>query len=70
VYDDSVRCLANAGRQRRLLPSVPRPLPHLPLSDWFVQNVGAGPLKLDYKTLAALPTTSLQKVNRVSLTMF
>uniref|UniRef100_A0A673GTR7 Protein scribble homolog n=1 Tax=Sinocyclocheilus rhinocerous TaxID=307959 RepID=A0A673GTR7_9TELE len=25
-----------------------------------------GPLKLDYKTLAALPTTSLQKVNRVS----
>ncbi|XP_030204169.1 protein scribble homolog isoform X18 [Gadus morhua] len=29
-------------------------------------NVGAGPLKLDYKTLAALPTTSLQKVNRFS----
>ncbi|CAL8401494.1 unnamed protein product, partial [Gadus morhua 'NCC'] len=29
-------------------------------------NVGAGPLKLDYKTLAALPTTSLQKVNRTS----
>ncbi|XP_077480118.1 protein scribble homolog isoform X3 [Stigmatopora argus] len=27
-------------------------------------NMGAGPLKLDYKTLAALPTTSLQKVNR------
>ncbi|KAM9332169.1 LOW QUALITY PROTEIN: protein scribble homolog [Pholidichthys leucotaenia] len=27
-------------------------------------NVGTGPLKLDYKTLAALPTTSLQKVNR------
>uniref|UniRef100_A0A673GTP1 Protein scribble homolog n=1 Tax=Sinocyclocheilus rhinocerous TaxID=307959 RepID=A0A673GTP1_9TELE len=27
-----------------------------------------GPLKLDYKTLAALPTTSLQKVNRVKLT--
>uniref|UniRef100_A0A3P8WZT1 Scribble planar cell polarity protein n=1 Tax=Cynoglossus semilaevis TaxID=244447 RepID=A0A3P8WZT1_CYNSE len=30
-------------------------------------NIGTGPLKLDYKTLAALPTTSLQKVNRVSL---
>uniref|UniRef100_A0A3Q3B1P1 Protein scribble homolog n=1 Tax=Kryptolebias marmoratus TaxID=37003 RepID=A0A3Q3B1P1_KRYMA len=29
-------------------------------------NIGTGPLKLDYKTLAALPTTSLQKVNRVS----
>uniref|UniRef100_A0A3Q2PVG1 Scribble planar cell polarity protein n=1 Tax=Fundulus heteroclitus TaxID=8078 RepID=A0A3Q2PVG1_FUNHE len=28
------------------------------------QNLGTGPLKLDYKTLAALPTTSLQKVNR------
>ncbi|XP_024859581.1 protein scribble homolog isoform X16 [Kryptolebias marmoratus] len=28
-------------------------------------NIGTGPLKLDYKTLAALPTTSLQKVNRV-----
>ncbi|XP_057680945.1 protein scribble homolog isoform X8 [Corythoichthys intestinalis] len=27
-------------------------------------NMGAGPLKLDYKTLAALPTTSLQKINR------
>ncbi|XP_072234707.1 protein scribble homolog isoform X14 [Leuresthes tenuis] len=27
-------------------------------------NLGTGPLKLDYKTLAALPTTSLQKVNR------
>uniref|UniRef100_A0A665U2S7 Protein scribble homolog n=1 Tax=Echeneis naucrates TaxID=173247 RepID=A0A665U2S7_ECHNA len=30
----------------------------------WVQNIGTGPLKLDYKTLAALPTTSLQKVNR------
>ncbi|KAG7273628.1 hypothetical protein CRUP_017350 [Coryphaenoides rupestris] len=30
------------------------------------ENMGAGPLKLDYKTLAALPTTSLQKVNRTS----
>ncbi|CAL8293812.1 unnamed protein product [Lota lota] len=30
------------------------------------ENAGAGPLKLDYKTLAALPTTSLQKVNRTS----
>ncbi|XP_041669833.1 protein scribble homolog isoform X3 [Cheilinus undulatus] len=29
-------------------------------------NIGTGPLKLDYKTLAALPTTSLQKVNRFS----
>ncbi|XP_023182528.1 protein scribble homolog isoform X3 [Xiphophorus maculatus] len=29
-------------------------------------NLGTGPLKLDYKTLAALPTTSLQKVNRAS----
>ncbi|XP_074478243.1 protein scribble homolog isoform X4 [Sebastes fasciatus] len=27
-------------------------------------NIGTGPLKLDYKTLAALPTTSLQKLNR------
>lgn len=27
-------------------------------------NIGTGPLKLDYKTLAALPTTSLQKVSR------
>ncbi|XP_075903821.1 protein scribble homolog isoform X16 [Nelusetta ayraudi] len=27
-------------------------------------NIGTAPLKLDYKTLAALPTTSLQKVNR------
>ncbi|KAM4533460.1 protein scribble homolog isoform 19-T19 [Odontesthes bonariensis] len=30
-------------------------------------NLGTGPLKLDYKTLAALPTTSLQKVNRFSV---
>ncbi|XP_043960478.1 protein scribble homolog isoform X8 [Gambusia affinis] len=30
------------------------------------ENLGTGPLKLDYKTLAALPTTSLQKVNRFS----
>ncbi|XDV18039.1 hypothetical protein PO909_023820, partial [Leuciscus waleckii] len=29
-------------------------------------NLSTGPLKLDYKTLAALPTTSLQKVNRFS----
>eukprot|EP00064_Thunnus_orientalis_P017834 superscaffoldBa00003901_g17920 len=29
-------------------------------------NIGTGPLKLDYKTLAALPTTSLQRVNRSS----
>ncbi|XP_061777686.1 protein scribble homolog isoform X13 [Nerophis ophidion] len=28
------------------------------------QNIGTGPLKLDYKTLAALPTTSLQRINR------
>ncbi|XP_061521777.1 protein scribble homolog isoform X18 [Phycodurus eques] len=28
------------------------------------ENIGSGPLKLDYKTLAALPTTSLQKINR------
>ncbi|XP_068199585.1 protein scribble homolog isoform X12 [Antennarius striatus] len=27
-------------------------------------NMRTGPLKLDYKTLAALPTTSLQKINR------
>ncbi|XP_070709535.1 protein scribble homolog isoform X2 [Pempheris klunzingeri] len=27
-------------------------------------SIGTGPLKLDYKTLAALPTTSLQKLNR------
>ncbi|XP_057199686.1 protein scribble homolog isoform X9 [Triplophysa rosa] len=30
------------------------------------ENLSTGPLKLDYKTLAALPTTSLQKVNRAS----
>lgn len=30
-----------------------------------MQNISTGPLKLDYKTLAALPTTSLQKINRV-----
>ncbi|XP_065145428.1 protein scribble homolog isoform X10 [Paramisgurnus dabryanus] len=30
------------------------------------ENLNTGPLKLDYKTLAALPTTSLQKVNRAS----
>ncbi|XP_068438187.1 protein scribble homolog isoform X1 [Clinocottus analis] len=30
------------------------------------ENMGIGPLKLDYKTLAALPTTSLQKLNRFS----
>ncbi|XP_075903812.1 protein scribble homolog isoform X7 [Nelusetta ayraudi] len=30
------------------------------------ENIGTAPLKLDYKTLAALPTTSLQKVNRFS----
>ncbi|KAG1943221.1 protein scribble [Pimephales promelas] len=29
-------------------------------------NLSSGPLKLDYKTLAALPMTSLQKVNRGS----
>ncbi|XP_063339431.1 protein scribble homolog isoform X1 [Pelmatolapia mariae] len=28
------------------------------------ESIGTGPLKLDYKTLAALPTTSLQKVSR------
>uniref|UniRef100_A0A8C9XT67 Protein scribble homolog n=1 Tax=Sander lucioperca TaxID=283035 RepID=A0A8C9XT67_SANLU len=33
------------------------------------KNMGTGPLKLDYKTLAALPTTSLQKLNRVSLSL-
>ncbi|XP_036791300.1 protein scribble homolog isoform X11 [Oncorhynchus mykiss] len=30
------------------------------------ENLGTGPLKLDYRTLAALPTTALQKVNRLS----
>ncbi|XP_073762332.1 protein scribble homolog isoform X16 [Danio rerio] len=30
------------------------------------ESLSSGPLKLDYKTLAALPTTSLQKVNRAS----
>ncbi|XP_042366462.1 LOW QUALITY PROTEIN: protein scribble homolog [Plectropomus leopardus] len=30
------------------------------------ENISTGPLKLDYKTLAALPTTSLQKLNRFS----
>ncbi|XP_060730060.1 protein scribble homolog isoform X6 [Tachysurus vachellii] len=29
------------------------------------ESMSTGPLKLDYKTLAALPTTSLQRVNRV-----
>ncbi|XP_070961337.1 protein scribble homolog isoform X17 [Oncorhynchus clarkii lewisi] len=28
------------------------------------ENLGTGPLNLDYRTLAALPTTALQKVNR------
>ncbi|XP_071271383.1 protein scribble homolog isoform X8 [Salvelinus alpinus] len=32
------------------------------------ENLGAGPLKLDYRTLAALPTTALQKVNRAPST--
>ncbi|XP_029611802.1 protein scribble homolog isoform X12 [Salmo trutta] len=31
-------------------------------------NLGTGPLNLDYRTLAALPTTSLQKVNRAPST--
>ncbi|XP_036452817.1 protein scribble homolog isoform X14 [Colossoma macropomum] len=31
-------------------------------------SLSTGPLKLDYKTLAALPTTSLQKVNRAPST--
>nr|XP_015209873.1 PREDICTED: protein scribble homolog isoform X5 [Lepisosteus oculatus] len=31
------------------------------------ENFSPGPLKLDYKTLAALPTTSLQKVTRLDL---
>ncbi|XP_047678753.1 protein scribble homolog isoform X27 [Tachysurus fulvidraco] len=30
------------------------------------ESMSTGPLKLDYKTLAALPTTSLQRVNRLS----
>uniref|UniRef100_UPI0037E75CE4 protein scribble homolog isoform X3 n=1 Tax=Semicossyphus pulcher TaxID=241346 RepID=UPI0037E75CE4 len=34
------------------------------------ENIGTGPLKLDYKTLAALPTTSLQKVNRAPSSEF
>ncbi|XP_044031846.1 protein scribble homolog isoform X17 [Siniperca chuatsi] len=33
------------------------------------ENIGTGPLKLDYKTLAALPTTSLQKLNRFSTSL-
>uniref|UniRef100_A0A673ZIR2 Protein scribble homolog n=1 Tax=Salmo trutta TaxID=8032 RepID=A0A673ZIR2_SALTR len=32
------------------------------------RNLGTGPLKLDYRTLAALPTTALQKVNRAPST--
>lgn len=36
----------------------------------FLQNISTGPLKLDYKTLAALPTTSLQKINRVRVVCF
>ncbi|XP_029611793.1 protein scribble homolog isoform X4 [Salmo trutta] len=32
------------------------------------ENLGTGPLNLDYRTLAALPTTSLQKVNRAPST--
>uniref|UniRef100_A0A8C7PZD4 Protein scribble homolog n=1 Tax=Oncorhynchus mykiss TaxID=8022 RepID=A0A8C7PZD4_ONCMY len=31
-------------------------------------NLGTGPLNLDYRTLAALPTTALQKVNRAPST--
>ncbi|KAG9347747.1 hypothetical protein JZ751_003761, partial [Albula glossodonta] len=34
------------------------------------ENFSTGPLKLDYRTLAALPTTSLQKVNRDPKTAF
>ncbi|XP_053366666.1 protein scribble homolog isoform X5 [Clarias gariepinus] len=30
------------------------------------ESMSTGPLKLDYKTLAALPTTSLQRVNRLT----
>ncbi|KAL7879961.1 hypothetical protein SRHO_G00022150 [Serrasalmus rhombeus] len=33
------------------------------------ESLSTGPLKLDYKTLAALPTTSLQKVNRQKETL-
>uniref|UniRef100_H2SPE1 Scribble planar cell polarity protein n=1 Tax=Takifugu rubripes TaxID=31033 RepID=H2SPE1_TAKRU len=32
------------------------------------ENISTGPLKLDYKTLAALPTSSLQKINRAPST--
>uniref|UniRef100_A0A8C7PYN9 Protein scribble homolog n=1 Tax=Oncorhynchus mykiss TaxID=8022 RepID=A0A8C7PYN9_ONCMY len=32
------------------------------------ENLGTGPLNLDYRTLAALPTTALQKVNRAPST--
>ncbi|XP_053089266.1 protein scribble homolog isoform X33 [Pangasianodon hypophthalmus] len=32
--------------------------------DIMQKSMSTGPLKLDYKTLAALPTTSLQRVNR------
>uniref|UniRef100_H3D833 Protein scribble homolog n=1 Tax=Tetraodon nigroviridis TaxID=99883 RepID=H3D833_TETNG len=32
--------------------------------DIMQKNISTGPLKLDYKTLAALPTASLQKINR------
>nr|XP_046212028.1 protein scribble homolog isoform X13 [Oncorhynchus gorbuscha] len=32
------------------------------------ENLGTGPLNLDYRTLAALPTTTLQKVNRAPST--
>ncbi|XP_046880234.1 LOW QUALITY PROTEIN: protein scribble homolog [Hypomesus transpacificus] len=32
------------------------------------ESLSSGPLKLDYRTLAALPTTSLQKVNRAPST--
>ncbi|KAG7231208.1 hypothetical protein INR49_012039 [Caranx melampygus] len=39
---------------------------HRSAASGFYHNIGTGPLKLDYKTLAALPTTSLQKVNRFS----
>uniref|UniRef100_A0A4W5NLR6 Protein scribble homolog n=1 Tax=Hucho hucho TaxID=62062 RepID=A0A4W5NLR6_9TELE len=40
----------------------------LTLNLLFPQNLGTGPLNLDYRTLAALPTTALQKVNRAPST--
>ncbi|CDQ61731.1 unnamed protein product [Oncorhynchus mykiss] len=53
---------------RKCWSSAPPPPVGLTLNLLFPQNLGTGPLNLDYRTLAALPTTALQKVNRAPST--